>query len=139
MKRAYRLWTCDASIWTKWMRERYIKGKGLYDINKRPNIDSTLWVGLLDDRGEFMNHMSCNPNYVFQWNGFGSDFSFKNAVETVWEKKDNLAEGIWSNKIGKHAMMLWRTRWKESRCNMRQQEDQDLSKRIQTVYYVTDP
>ena len=113
MKRVHRLWTCDISIWAKWMRDRYIRGIRLYEITKRPNADSALWAGVLDDRTQFINYMTCNNNYEFNWKGFGNNFSFKNAVETVRNKKekDNLAKGIWCSKIGKHSMTLWRARW----------------------------
>jgi len=77
------------------------------------SIDSTLWVGILNNREKFIEHMKCDPHYNFQWNGLGSNFSFKNAVETIRPRKakDNLAEGIWCSRIRKHSMTLWRARW----------------------------
>lgn len=112
MKRARKLWNYKSSIWAEWMRECYIMGNGLNDIEKRPSIDSALWAGLLDDRNKFNTYLICNPNYVFQWVGFGINFSFKNAVESVRKREDpdSLSKGIWSSKIGKHDMTLWRAR-----------------------------
>lgn len=65
MKRVYRIWTNDESIWTVWMRRRYIKNRELGEITKRPNIDSALWVGILDDGDKFNNFLICDTNYEF--------------------------------------------------------------------------
>lgn len=95
------------------MRERYIRGKGLREIDKRPNTDSALWAKLLDDRNKFNDVMICNSSYVFLWIGAGI-FSFKNAVESIREKKepDTLAKGVWSSGIMKHDVIVWRTQSK---------------------------
>lgn len=113
MKRVWRLWTFEESVWTEWMRKRYIMGRGLREIDKRPNADSALCAGILDDRSTFNNFLICNPNYEFHWAGTDNEFSFKNVVETIRLKRnpDILAKEVWSSSIIKQAMTIWRARW----------------------------
>lgn len=113
MRRVWRLWVCEDWVWTEWMRLRYIKGNALMDIVKRPNVDSTLWTGILDDRDLFCDYLKCGTNYDFLWAGHENEFSFKNAWETIRRRteEDVLVVGIWSSRILKHATTLWRARW----------------------------
>lgn len=65
-------------------------------------MDSILWVGILDDLIKFNDYIKCiGLNYVFGWIEEGSNFSFKNAMESIRTKGqvDQLAKGIWGSDI----------------------------------------
>lgn len=96
MKRVWCLWTFEESIWTEWMRERYINGRSLNEIDRRSNIDSTLWAGIIDNRRKFNNILICDSNYVCHWVGTSTEFSFKNVVESIRARKDqdNYTKGV---------------------------------------------
>jgi len=113
IKRTYRLWTCEKSIWSTWMRERYVKGRNMIMINTKIFTDSTAWMK--EVAGMYVNIFKCKENYGFEWHGAGKECSYKNAWKSIREKgpRDRLSGGIWASGILKHDMLLWRARWRK--------------------------
>lgn len=82
------LWTCDDSIWTQWMRGRYIKAKGLRSIDFKGKINSII---------------KCGPNYDFLYRQ--EHAPLRNVWETLRSRGEEGRLKIQYND------MAWRARW----------------------------
>lgn len=51
IQRIWRIWTMVSSLWVKWMKSRYVKGRGLNEIEAKPR-DSLLWTLTLCNRSK---------------------------------------------------------------------------------------
>lgn len=113
IKRTWRIWTSNDSIWARWMRVRYIKGRDLNSIPKRDGRDSALWAEVLDHKGKISSVISIGTDYNCVWTGYGSTFSYHNAWASIrhHEEPDPLSKGIWSLGVPKFSIALWRARW----------------------------
>jgi len=63
VKRAVKCWSPNNSIFTDWIKIRYIKGKGVDDIRFRPNIDSHMWKTILANRETINSCIKCLSNH----------------------------------------------------------------------------
>lgn len=97
VKRTIRLWTNDQSIWCILMRQRYIKGRALEEINSGPN-QSTLKC------------INCKRNYYnYEWCGKGEirrQLIHVHKTLRIPAEEDDLAAGIWSCKASKMSILL---------------------------------
>lgn len=44
IKKMYKMWIGEQSIWSTWMRGRYIKGKSLEELLQSTNHKSPIWT-----------------------------------------------------------------------------------------------
>lgn len=108
----YRMWERNR-VWSEWMCARYIKERPLSQIAKRQG-DSANWKATLLQKENILKCAVLGPNYAKTWIGKGTSISTKNIKATLSPSfpLDELARGIWANKIGKVALNLWRVRWR---------------------------
>lgn len=120
IKRVWRIWTENNSIWASWMRERYVKNQSLNLISKRVGMDSALWAEIIDQKGSILNVMSCGTDRSCVWTGTGANFTYKNAWDSIrhFDEPDPLAKGVWSLGVNKYALTLWRARWGKITTNL---------------------
>lgn len=109
--RVCRMWEGEG-IWSLWMGRRYIKGWPIDQIEKRQS-DSSTWKANLRQKEHISKCATLGANGTKTWVGKGTGSSTKNVVSTLRpdNSKDELAKGVWANKIGKVALNLWRIRW----------------------------
>lgn len=112
IQRACRMWEREG-IWSSWMSKRYIKERALGDIQQRQG-DSVNWKSTLRHRDQIQKCVILGPQCSKRWIGKGTSNSLRNAARTISLEypKDEMAKGIWANKIIKVALNLWRIRRK---------------------------
>lgn len=113
IKRSWRIWNDHTSLWCGWMRQRYVAGRRLQDISKNIGKDSCMWAEIIDNADHISKWMRTYQNYIPQWIGMGSGFSFKNSWNTIRDKEevDELWEGLWASRVSKHVITLYKAWW----------------------------
>lgn len=66
LKKVIHVWSADESLWVLWMRNRYIGGRSLIEIEGRNN-DSPVWREILRDRELFSTCATCEAKWVMWW------------------------------------------------------------------------
>lgn len=112
VERVCRMWEGDG-IWSSWMGKRYIKERPLQMIEQKQG-DSMIWKITLRQKEQIAKCVTLGAQNTKAWIGKGTGNSIKNAAKTLAPEhpKDDLAKGIWANRIGKAALNLWRIRRK---------------------------
>lgn len=95
------------------MCHRYVQGRAFNQITQKHG-DSSNWKATLRQGEHIAKCADLGMNYSKTWTGRGGGSSIKNARRSLRPElpTDELAKGIWTNKIGKVAINLWRVRWK---------------------------
>lgn len=95
------------------MGKRYIKEKPLQGIEQKQG-DSMIWRRTLRQKEQIAKCVTLRAQNSKVWIGKGTGNSIKNASKTLILKhpKDDLAKGIWANRIGKVVLNLWRIKEK---------------------------
>lgn len=115
IKRAIKIWIVH-SIWTRWMRIRYIPGSALSEIDHKQR-QSLVWSAILRQRNNIVACAIYAPQYSLQWTMH--DFSSMSNIYCFFRPSaptDPFAIGIWSGQATKMSIFLWRIRWNKLHC-----------------------
>lgn len=93
------------------MARRYIKDRPFNVIESRQG-DSSSWKATLRHKAQISKCATLAADGLRSWIGKGANFLTKNVITTIRSEnpKDELAKGIWTVKIAKVALNLWRYR-----------------------------
>lgn len=112
-----RIWSQETSLWINWVRDRYIKGKALEEIDSCQR-DFPIWSDVL--RGKELNRrfIVCRANYHLKSVMVDARPMMKCIYDRLKPRVDldPYAKGIWSSLSTKMSICFWRLRWSKLIC-----------------------
>lgn len=87
IREATRSWEDGCSAWVEWVKQRYVKGRGLEEIESRQG-DSTHWKAIIAAKPKIRKFISLGANGTYEWRGKGDKGTLRNIFNTVRRRRE---------------------------------------------------